>query len=71
MQVFKHIMAIPANKPCKGGKLGWCEFHEKFGQISASIRYDTLVICGKHVTVRWADGQMTLSGSYGKGHSLL
>jgi hypothetical protein len=65
--VYRHMMKIPEGKPAKGCKLGVEAFQSLVGKISVSIRYGALSLTGANINVRYSDGELKFSGSYGLG----
>ncbi|KAI0765052.1 hypothetical protein C8Q74DRAFT_1164867, partial [Fomes fomentarius] len=66
-EVFGVLMNLGGPPTFKMKKFSVEEFEKCLGGISASVRYDTLYITSKEVTVRWSEtGEFKFSGSYGK-----
>ncbi|KAE8215849.1 hypothetical protein CF327_g969 [Tilletia walkeri] len=67
-EVMKAALGLPANeKEFKLKKLTMDEFERAFGTIHVSIRYGSLYVTGKTVTLRWdpSSCEFTLNGTYG------
>ncbi|EJF63932.1 hypothetical protein DICSQDRAFT_153733 [Dichomitus squalens LYAD-421 SS1] len=66
-EVFGCLMGLGGPPTFKMKKFTVDEFERCLGSIRGSVRYDTLYITSKEVTVRWSDtGEFKFSGSYGK-----
>ncbi|RPD65395.1 hypothetical protein L226DRAFT_550726 [Lentinus tigrinus ALCF2SS1-7] len=66
-EVFGALLGLGGPPTFKMKKFTVAEFENALGPIRGSVRYDTLYITSKEVTVRWSDtGEFKFSGSYGK-----
>ncbi|KAH9896785.1 hypothetical protein C8Q73DRAFT_757262 [Cubamyces lactineus] len=66
-EVFGALMGLGGPPTFKMKKFSVDQFQSLVGPIEGSVRYDTLYITGKEVTVRWSDtGEFKFSGTYGK-----
>ncbi|KAI0708067.1 hypothetical protein C8T65DRAFT_213408 [Cerioporus squamosus] len=66
-QVFGALLGLGGPPTFKMKKFSAEEFQNALGHIESSVRYDTLYITSKEVTVRWSDtGEFKFSGTYGK-----
>ncbi|KAI0635082.1 hypothetical protein C8Q77DRAFT_1054993 [Trametes polyzona] len=66
-EVFGVLLGLGGPPTFKMKKFSTDEFQRLVGPIQSSVRYDTLYITGKEVTVRWSEtGEFKFSGTYGK-----
>ncbi|PIL27444.1 hypothetical protein GSI_10593 [Ganoderma sinense ZZ0214-1] len=66
-EVFGCLMGLGGPPTFKMKKFSVDEFEKCLGALRGSVRFDTLYITSKDVTVRWSDtGEFKFSGSYGK-----
>ncbi|KAI0082538.1 hypothetical protein K474DRAFT_533127 [Panus rudis PR-1116 ss-1] len=64
--VFGMLMGEDKAPTWKQKKLTADEFQRIMGDITASVRYDTLYLTGNNVNVRWSNtGEFKFSGTYG------
>ncbi|KAI0746678.1 hypothetical protein C8Q80DRAFT_1220000 [Daedaleopsis nitida] len=72
MSVFGVLMNLGGPPTFKMKKFSVEEFENCIGPIEGHVRYDTLFITSKEVTVRWSEtGEFKFSGSYGKSQPIL
>ncbi|TDL30014.1 hypothetical protein BD410DRAFT_811406 [Rickenella mellea] len=66
--VFASVMNIEGPPKFKTKKVPKDEFGELIGDLEVEVRYDTLVITGTDVNVRWnpETGEFKFSGTYGR-----
>ncbi|KDQ64463.1 hypothetical protein JAAARDRAFT_118704 [Jaapia argillacea MUCL 33604] len=66
-EVFGVMLNLGGPPKFKNKKFPTADFEDLIGDISVSIRYDTLKITSNDVNVHWKDGgEFKFSGTYGK-----
>ncbi|KAH9919463.1 uncharacterized protein BXZ73DRAFT_52546 [Epithele typhae] len=66
-EVFGVLLGLGGPPTFKQKKVPLEDFEKCMGEITGSVRYDTLFITSGHVNVRWSDtGEFKISGTYGK-----